>query len=69
MKQKTQSFKNVAYNNNFNPLDFIENVNEICVLIMNRGVDPYTTKVPIKYGLGRLFGSNNFLLNLDHKKK
>jgi len=49
----------VAYNNNFNPLDFIENVNEICVLIMNRGVDPYTPKVPIKYGLGRLFGRTN----------
>jgi hypothetical protein len=37
-------------------LDYVEDQESICVLILNRGVDPYTPKVPISYGLGRLFG-------------
>jgi len=41
-------------------LDFIDEHENICVLILNRGVDPYTPKVPISYGLGRLFGYNNY---------
>jgi hypothetical protein len=40
-------------------LDYIDDHENICVLILNRGVDPYTPKVPISYGLGRLFGFNN----------
>ena len=47
-------------NLNFKPVSIIENHNNICVLILNRGVDPYTPKVPISYGLGRLFGKVNF---------
>ena len=50
---------NPEYNNLFKPTDFIEDFKDVCVLIMNRGVDPYTPKVPIKYGLGRLFGRTN----------
>ena len=42
------------------PLTFIQDYGNICVLILNRGVDPYTPKVPISYGLGRLFGYNNY---------
>ena len=53
-------YGNPEYNNNFRPLDFIEDRGNICVLILNRGVDPYTNKVPISYGLGRLFGYNNY---------
>ena len=37
-------------------LEYIEDHKNICVLILNRGVDPYTPKVPISYGLGKLFG-------------
>jgi hypothetical protein len=46
-------------NINFKPIELIDNYENISVLILNRGVDPYTPKVPIKYGLGRLFGFNN----------
>lgn len=53
------SCPNPEYNNDFRPIDFIEDYNNLCVLILNRGVDPYTPKVPIKYGLGRLFGYTN----------
>jgi hypothetical protein len=48
------------YNNSFQPLDFIEDHNNLCVVILNRGVDPYTPKVPISYGLGKLFGNNDY---------
>jgi hypothetical protein len=41
---------------NFRPLDYVDDHESICVLILNRGVDPYTPKVPISYGLGKLFG-------------
>lgn len=39
-----------------NGLTYIDDYKNICVLILNRGVDPYTPKVPISYGLGKLFG-------------
>jgi hypothetical protein len=44
----------------FTPIELIQDYEDICVLILNRGVDPYTPKVPISYGLGRLFGYTNF---------
>lgn len=44
------------YNISLNPIIFTEDYENLCVLILNRGVDPYTPKVPIKYGLGILFG-------------
>jgi len=44
---------------NFRGLPYVDNHESICVLILNRGVDPYTPKVPISYGLGRLFGFNS----------
>jgi hypothetical protein len=43
----------------YKPMDYVKDHNEVCVLILNRGVDPYTPKVPIQYGLGRLFGYSN----------
>jgi uncharacterized protein (TIGR02145 family) len=44
----------------FKPIQYIKEYEQQCVLILNRGVDPYTPKVPISYGLGRLFGYENF---------
>jgi hypothetical protein len=44
---------------NFRGLDYVDDHKNICVLILNRGVDPYTPKVPISYGLGILFGFNS----------
>lgn len=40
-------------------LDYVDDHESICVLILNRGIDPYTPKVSISYGLGRLFGFTN----------
>lgn len=51
---------NPEFNNTFKPIEYIEDYEDICVLILNRGVDPYTPKIPIKYGLGRLFGRTNY---------
>ena len=42
-----------------NPIQYVKDYEQQCVLILNRGVDPYTPKVPISYGLGRLFGRTN----------
>jgi len=41
------------------PIDSIKNKNLMGVIILNRGVDPYTDKIDIEYGLGRLFGFND----------
>jgi len=41
------------------PIEYVKDYEKLCVLILSRGVDPYTPKVPISYGLGRLFGYNN----------
>jgi hypothetical protein len=41
------------------PIEYIKDYNNLCVLILNRGVDPYTPKVDIQYGLGRLFSRSN----------
>jgi hypothetical protein len=49
---------NPSDNINFRPIQLIDDHLNLCVLILNRGVDPYTPKVPISYGLGRLFGRN-----------
>ena len=43
----------------FKPIQYVKDYEQQCVLILNRGVDPYTPKVPISYGLGRLFGYND----------
>jgi hypothetical protein len=50
---------NPEFNETLTPITNIRDYENICVLILNRGVDPYTPKVPIKYGLGRLFGYTN----------
>jgi hypothetical protein len=51
---------NTRDNVSLTPLTFIKDYENICVLILNRGVDPYTPKVPISYELGRLFGHTNY---------
>ena len=43
----------------FKSIDSIRNPDLMGVIILNRGVDPYTDKIEIEYGLGRLFGYNN----------
>ena len=53
------SFINEADNLNLRGLNYVDDHENICVLILNRGIDPYTPKVPISYGLGRLFGFGN----------
>jgi hypothetical protein len=58
---------------NVNPMDNIRNSSENCILILSRGVDPYSLPTTIEYGLGKLFGFNdedsikitgNFRLNI-----
>ena len=49
----------IADNFTTKPMSYVRDHKEVCVLILNRGVDPYTTKVPIEYGLGKLFGYAN----------
>jgi hypothetical protein len=45
-------------------VDSIKNRDLMGVIILNRGVDPYTDKIDVEYGLGRLFGFTN---ELDRK--
>jgi len=51
----------ILYADNFvsRPMGYVKDHKDLCVLILNRGVDPYTPKVPIEYGLGKLFGYPN----------
>jgi len=39
-----------------NSMDYVRNHNDNFVVILNRGVDPYSSKIPIEYGVGKLFG-------------
>ena len=50
--------QDISYPDNVNlrPIEYINDYSNLCVLILSRGVDPFTPKVPISYGLGRLFG-------------
>jgi hypothetical protein len=41
------------------PMDNLSNRDELCIIILNRGVDPYSPKADIEYGLGKIFGYNN----------
>ena len=42
-----------------NPLTSLEDYDKQIIVILNRGVDPYSTRVNIKYDLGRIFGRQN----------
>lgn len=44
------------YNVGRYPYEFIDGWQDIGVLIMTRGVDPNTPKIPVRYDIGRLFG-------------
>jgi hypothetical protein len=39
-------------------IQFVRDAAQNYVVILNRGVDPYTSKIDIEYGLGKLFGYN-----------
>jgi hypothetical protein len=41
------------------PLDYFEGMEEQYILILQRGVDPYSPKFKNKYGIGKLLGLNN----------
>ena len=43
----------------YDSMKYVRNSGDTVVVILNRGVDPYTSKIPIKYGVGRLFGHLN----------
>ena len=38
------------------PITYIKDYGDLCVLILNRGVDPYSSKIEIEYDLSILFG-------------
>ena len=40
-------------------IQFVRDAAQNYVVILNRGVDPYTSKIDIEYGLGKLFGYNS----------
>jgi hypothetical protein len=40
------------------PITHIKDYGDLCVLILNRGVDPYSSKIEIEYDLSILFGKN-----------
>jgi hypothetical protein len=42
-----------------NPLDYFQNIENQYVLIIQRGVDPYSPEYTNKYGLGKIFGYDN----------
>ena len=50
-----------TYNNPtyINPITKIKDYNDLVVVFLVRGVDPYSPKVNVKFGLGRLFGYTN----------
>ena len=57
----------------FNPLTSLENYQNQIIVILNRGVDPYSPRVNIRFDLGRIFGrvspqfvsvEGNFKLNI-----
>ena len=41
---------------NITPLTSLENYQNQIIVILNRGVDPYSTRVNIRYDLGKIFG-------------
>jgi hypothetical protein len=41
------------------PIENLRNYEDLRILILNRGVDPYSPKADIEYGLGRIFGYNS----------
>jgi hypothetical protein len=43
----------------FSPIEYFEGIDNQYVLILQRGVDPYSPKLENKYGVGKLFGFNN----------
>ena len=44
---------------NENPMVALDNYEQNILLIMVRGVDPYSSRIPVRYELGRLFGYNS----------
>lgn len=48
-----------GYNSVINPLEFYQNYDTQYILILQRGVDPYSPKYKNKYGIGKLLGLPN----------
>ena len=44
---------------NLNPTDYFDNFTGQVILILQRGVDPYSPKLTNKYSIGTLFGTND----------
>ena len=57
-KENYFSFFNKESVISFSPIDLIDNINEQYVLVLQRGVDPYSPKYVQRYQLGNLFGTN-----------
>ena len=52
----------------FNPLEYFEGYTDLYVLILQRGVDPYSPKYMNEYGIGKLLGLANeedFIINVE----
>ena len=48
-----------GYNSTVNPLEFYENYETQYILILQRGVDPYSPKYSNEYGIGKILGLPN----------
>ena len=45
---------------NTKPIECLNNYENLSVIIMNRGVDPYSSKMNVEYDLSRIFGYNTY---------
>ena len=45
---------------NTKPIESLSGYDNLSVIIMNRGVDPYSSKMIVKYDLSRIFGYNTY---------
>lgn len=56
---------------NYSPIDFVSDLESRYVLVLQRGVDPYSPKYNQQYNLGNLFGTNesdpNFIFTAQTK--
>jgi hypothetical protein len=56
---------------NYSPIDFVGDIENTYVVVLQRGVDPYSPKYDQEYSLGNLFGTNesdsNFIFTAQTK--
>ena len=58
-QSQTTTVYNVVSTKTFNPSEFYEGFGEQYILILQRGVDPYSPKYANEYKLGSIFGTND----------